>query len=74
MTAIYLLIIAWLPGAVIFRLPFAERDKRAGLDAEERLFWAVIISAMVSLAVVLASPSRTATASSACSSRISAWR
>ena len=53
MNAIYLLIIAWLPGAIIFRLPFAERDKRAGLDAEERLFWAVIISAIVSLAVVL---------------------
>ena len=53
LTAIYLLIIAWLPGAVIFRLPFAERDKRAALDAEERLFWAVIISAVVSLAVVL---------------------
>jgi hypothetical protein len=38
---------------VIFRLPIADRDKRAGLDAEERLFWAVIISAIVSLAIVL---------------------
>jgi hypothetical protein len=49
-----LLIVGWLPGAVIFRLPIADRDRRAALDAEERLFWAVIISAAVSLAVVLA--------------------
>ena len=53
LTLIALLVIAWLPGAVIFRLPIADRDKRAGLDAEERLFWAVIISAVVSLSVVL---------------------
>jgi hypothetical protein len=54
LTLIKLLIIGWLPGAVIFRLPIAERDQRAELDAEERLFWAVIISAGVSLSVVLA--------------------
>ena len=54
MTLITLLIVAWLPGAVIFRLPIADRDRRAALDAEERLFWAVIISAIVSLAIVLA--------------------
>ena len=53
MTLINLLIIAWLPGAIIFRLPIADRDKRAGLDAEERVFWAVMISVVVSLAVVL---------------------
>jgi len=53
LTLIHLLIVAWLPGAVIFRLPIADRDKRSGLDAEERLFWAVIISAAVSLSVVL---------------------
>jgi hypothetical protein len=51
---IQLLIIVWLPGAVIFRLPVADRDKRAALDAEERLFWAVIISLAVSLSIVLA--------------------
>ena len=53
MTLIKLLIVGWLPGAVIFRLPIAERDQRAGLEAEERFFWAVIVSAGVSLAVVL---------------------
>ncbi len=54
MALIQLLIVAWLPGAVIFRLPLAERDKRAALDAEERLFWAVIISLAVSLSIVVA--------------------
>jgi hypothetical protein len=53
LTLIKLLIVGWLPGAVIFRLPIADRDRRAALDAEERLFWAVIISAAVSLSVVL---------------------
>jgi hypothetical protein len=53
LTLIKLLIFGWLPGAVIFRLPIAERDRRAQLDAEERLFWAVIISAVVSLSIVI---------------------
>ncbi len=54
MTLVQLLIVAWLPGAVIFRLPIAGRDKRAALDAEERLFWAIVISLAVSLSAVLA--------------------
>ena len=45
--------LAWLPGAVIFRLPFGDRDKRAALDWEERLFWSIAISAVVSTTVVL---------------------
>ena len=51
---IELVIIAWLPGAVLFRLPLGERQKRASLDPGERLFWAVIISLAVSLSFVLA--------------------
>ena len=51
---IELVIIAWLPGAVLFRLPFGDRQKRASLDAGERVFWAVIISLAVSLSFVLA--------------------
>jgi hypothetical protein len=47
-------VIAWLPGAAIFRLPWLDRQRRAGLDAEERLFWAVVLSVAVSLALVLA--------------------
>jgi hypothetical protein len=48
-----LLIVAWLPGAALFRLPWLERDRRAALDAEERLFWAVMLSLAVSLSTVL---------------------
>jgi hypothetical protein len=46
-----LIAIAYLPGAVIFRLPIAERDKRAALPAEERAFWAAIISIVVTTTV-----------------------
>ena len=53
MTLLHLLIVAWLPGAAIFRLPYGDRDARAGLEAEERLFWAVVISAALSMSVVL---------------------
>jgi len=31
-----LLVVAWLPGAVLFRLPIADRARRAALPAEER--------------------------------------
>jgi hypothetical protein len=47
-------VVAWLPGAAIFRLPWLDRDRRAALEAEERLFWGVVISAAISLSVVLA--------------------
>ncbi|MBE3035451.1 MAG: hypothetical protein IMZ74_19940, partial [Actinobacteria bacterium] len=49
-----LLLVAWLPGAALFRLPWWDRDRRAALDAEERLFWAVVLSAALSLSIVLA--------------------
>lgn len=48
------IVVAWLPGAVLFRLPWLDRDRRAALDPEERLFWAVTISVALSLAIVLA--------------------
>lgn len=48
-----LLIVAWLPGAAIFRLPCLDRDRRAALDAEERAFWTVAISLAISLGIVL---------------------
>jgi hypothetical protein len=54
LTAAQLLLIGWLPGALIFRLPIAARERRAGLDAEERCFWAVLISLAASLSIVLA--------------------
>jgi len=42
-----LISIGYLTGAIAFRLPVADRAKRAALPAEERLFWAVIISIIV---------------------------
>jgi hypothetical protein len=47
-------LLAYLPGALLFRLPVADRDRRAALAAEERVFWHVIISLAWSLAAVLA--------------------
>ena len=37
-------LIAYLPGAVLFRLPFDNRQLRAALAVEERVFWAVVLS------------------------------
>jgi hypothetical protein len=49
-----LVLVAWLPGAVLFHLPLWHRDRRAALDAEERLFWHVVLSVSWSLTLVLA--------------------
>ena len=55
LTAIAASVVAgWLPGAVLFRLPWADRPRRAALDSEERLFWAVMVSVAVSLSVAFA--------------------
>ncbi len=40
-----LLLLAFVPGALLFRAPILERDRRAALSAEERVFWAIAISA-----------------------------
>jgi hypothetical protein len=53
-TLLYCLITLWLPGAVLFRLPVAERDKRAALEADERLFWQVVLGVAVSMSAVIA--------------------
>lgn len=52
--AALLLIVGWLPGAVLFRIPVLERHRRAALDAEERTFWSVILSVVLSLSGCLA--------------------
>ena len=49
-----LIAIGYLPGAVIFRLPIADRAKRAALPAEERLFWTVVISVILTTTVAFA--------------------
>jgi hypothetical protein len=53
-TVIAALLVAYLPGALVYRVPFANRTLRAALPAEERTFWAVVLSVSWSLAVVLA--------------------
>jgi hypothetical protein len=48
-----LIAIAYLPGALIFRLPVVDRPRRAALPADERAFWAVILSCAITTLVVL---------------------
>lgn len=52
-----ILLVAWLPGAVILRLPGRSRPYRAGLPFDERLFWSVLLSLVwsTSLTLLLAS-------------------
>lgn len=52
-TAASAALIAWLPGAVVFRAPWGHRDRRATLTIEERAFWQISISLCWSLTVVL---------------------
>ena len=53
-TALSALLIAYIPGAVIFRIPVAQRERRAGLTVEERIFWHVILSLVLTSVVGLA--------------------
>lgn len=48
------LLVAYLPGALAYRVPVADRPLRAALPAEERVFWAVVLSVCWSLVIVLA--------------------
>ena len=51
---IYLTLIAYIPGALVYRAPIANRDRRASRPAEERVFWAIMISVIVSTTIALA--------------------
>ncbi len=53
-SALAVLLLAYLPGAVLFRLPLGSRESRAALPAEERLFWAIVVSLIVSSIAALA--------------------
>jgi hypothetical protein len=53
-TVIAALLVAYLPGALVYRVPRAQRPLRAALPAEERAFWAVVLSVCWSLTVVMA--------------------
>ncbi len=52
-TLLSLGLIVYLPGALIFRLPVADRTRRSRLPVEERVFWAIILSTAVSSATAL---------------------
>ena len=41
----------YLPGALLYRLPILDRHRRAALDPAERAFWAIVISATLTLTV-----------------------
>ena len=47
-TALSILLIAYVPGALTLRLPIGRRELRAALPAEERLFWSIVISVALS--------------------------
>ena len=53
-TVVALVLVAYLPGAALYRLPFWRRETRAALAVEERVFWHVTLSLAWSLTVVLA--------------------
>ena len=48
------LILGYLPGAVIFRVPLGRRELRAALRAEERAYWGIILSLALTLSVAFA--------------------
>ena len=52
-TILTLFVIAYLPGAILFRLPVANRARRASLPAEERAYWAVMLSVVITTIVAL---------------------
>ncbi len=54
LTILGLLVVAYLPGAVMFRAPVLDRPRRAALDPEERVFWSACLSIASSSLIVLA--------------------
>jgi hypothetical protein len=53
LTAFQVLVLAYLPGALLFRLPFGARDSRAALPADERVFWSAALSLALTITVGL---------------------
>ncbi len=52
-TLVAAFVVAYLPGALIFRWPALNRPARAALPADERTFWAIVLSTVWSLTWVL---------------------
>lgn len=53
MTLLGALVVAYLPGAALYRMQWGNRGARAALPADERAFWHVVISLTWSLLIVL---------------------
>ncbi len=53
-TTLAVLLFAYLPGTLLFRVPLLDRARRAALAVEERLFWAVVLSAALTSVVAFA--------------------
>jgi hypothetical protein len=53
-TLFALALVAWLPGALLYRLPVLDPRGRAALPAEERGFWAVVLSVGLSVMLTIA--------------------
>lgn len=53
-TTLQLLLLGYVPGALLIRLPYGDRARRAALRGEERAFWAVVLSVALTLTLVLA--------------------
>lgn len=52
-TLLALALVGYLPGALLYRLPVAARERRAALPADERAFWAIVLSLAWSSAIVV---------------------
>jgi len=53
-TVLAFALVAWLPGTLFYRLPLLDPRGRAALPAEERVLWAVVLSAGFSVMLTLA--------------------
>ena len=52
-TVASILLVAYLPGIALYRLPFGRRHLRASLPSEERVFWYVLLSLVLTSVVGL---------------------
>jgi hypothetical protein len=52
-TIVAFALVAWLPGALLYRLPMLDPRGRAALPAEERALWAVVMSSGLSVMLTL---------------------
>jgi hypothetical protein len=53
LTLFEIALIAYVPGALLLRAPILDPSRRASLPAEERVFWAVLLSVSLSCMITL---------------------